>query len=75
MTNNSQYMTPGREAARDAWRDSTNRMLSRPAMGKRKITSSQRDDIIERGREGEDPKDLALEYSITASYVRELIRK
>jgi len=37
-----------------------------------KLTSSQRQDVISRFRDGEDPKDLALEYGITASYVRQL---
>lgn len=39
---------------------------------RRKITPRQRDDIKQRRDEGEDPKDLALEFSITASYVRQL---
>lgn len=37
-----------------------------------KLTSQQRWEVTQRRDEGEDPKDLALEFGITASYVRQL---
>lgn len=39
---------------------------------KQKITPQQRCDAVRRRDEGEDPKDLALEYGITARYIRQL---
>ncbi|HEY6019699.1 MAG TPA: hypothetical protein VIY48_07305 [Candidatus Paceibacterota bacterium] len=39
---------------------------------RRKLTPQQRWDVTQRRNEGEDPKDLALEFGITASYVRQL---
>lgn len=37
-----------------------------------KLTPQQRWDVAQRRDEGEDPKDLALEFGITAAYVRQL---
>lgn len=48
-----------------------NHFRSRAARGmsKRKITAQQRLDIQRRRYEGEDPKDLALEFGISAVYI------
>lgn len=37
-----------------------------------KLTPQQRVDIVLRKMEGVDPKELALEYKVTASYIRAL---
>lgn len=37
-----------------------------------KVTGAQKEDIRRRRYAGEDPMDLALEFGITASYVRSL---
>lgn len=38
-------------------------------MRKQKITPEQKAEVIRRRYEGEDPKDLALEFGITAGYI------
>jgi len=67
--------TPARLAARDAWKRQTHEMFAvarRSKEYRRKITVDQRAEVIRRRYEGEDPKDLALEFGISAAYVRNL---
>jgi len=47
---------------------------SRQAFGfrKQKITVEQKEDIKRRRYDGEDPRDLALEFGISAGYIRNL---
>lgn len=48
-----------------------NRMESeRRPVHKEKLTSQQRQSVIDRARSGESPQTLALEFGITAAYVR-----
>lgn len=68
-------ITPAQAEARAKWADSTNAMFHRRAMLKahvQKVSSEQKTEIIRRRYEGEDPKDLALEFGISAGYIRNL---
>lgn len=62
--------TPARVAARLEFNSYSHHML-RPRRNQ-KVTAIQRGEIATRYREGEDAKELAIEYGISASYVRTL---
>lgn len=67
-----QEKTPARAANIAKQKEFLNRHFSDRAakgMRKRKITAEQRIDIQRRRYEGEDPKDLALEFGISANYI------
>lgn len=71
----SQELTPARKANIEIQKKViNNHFLSRNRLSNmnRKITSVQRDEVIRRRYEGESPKDLALEFGITANYIMNL---
>lgn len=75
MSGNRWEATPARLAARDAWKRQTHEMFLTAQRSKnfnRKITPDQRAEVIRRRYEGEDPRNLALEFGITAGYIRNL---
>lgn len=60
-------MTPN-EAQR-AWGRGSNLP---PRRIRAKITPAQRDEIVARKADGEDPRELALEFGVSAAYIREM---
>jgi hypothetical protein len=62
--------TPARIAARKAFDRQSHLMLKRTRQSK--LTPAQRYEAGVRYSEGEDPKELALEYGISAGWVRSL---
>ena len=61
--------TMTREEAIRQYAERTNTIMKRK---RGKLTPTQRWDIMQRRWAGEDPKDLSLEFGVTASYVRAL---
>jgi DNA-directed RNA polymerase specialized sigma24 family protein len=68
-------ITPAQAEARARYAEGINRIFEKRAAMKQhvqKITAEQKAEVIRRRYEGEDPKDLALEFGITAGYIRNL---
>jgi len=53
-------------ARRAVWKEQTSRMIHRH----RKVSGKQRDDLRMRYGDGEDPMNLAVEFGLTAAYIR-----
>lgn len=64
-----QEWTPARQVARDNFNQGINNIFA-ASRRRSKVTPRQRDEIIRRRREGEDPMALALEFGISAAYIR-----
>lgn len=68
-------ITPAQAEARARYAEGINKIFERRAALKRhvqKITPEQKQEVIRRRYEGEDPRDLALEFGISAAYIRNL---
>lgn len=68
-------ITPAQAEARARFAEGINDIFNKRARlksAKQKVTSEQKTEIIRRRYEGEDPRDLALEFGISAGYIRSL---
>ena len=68
-------ITPAQAEARARYAEGINKIFERRAALKahvQKITPEQKTEVIRRRYEGEDPRDLALEFGIRAAYIRNL---
>lgn len=68
-------VTPAQAEARARFAEGINDIFQKRARLKarcQKITPEQKREVVRRRYEGEDPKDLALEFGISAGYIRNL---
>lgn len=68
-------ITPAQAEARAKFAEGINSIFEKRARLRahvQKITPEQKADVIRRRYEGEDPMDLALEFGISAAYIRSL---
>ncbi len=68
-------ITPAQAEARAKFAEGINSIFEKRARMKahvQKITPEQKAEVIRRRYEGEDPRDLALEFGISANYIRNL---
>jgi hypothetical protein len=65
-------MSEAQQRQRDAWKESTHRMLltDQRRKARAKVSTEQKIDIGRRRKEGESVKALALEFELSASYIR-----
>lgn len=66
-----QEWTPARQAARDSYSEGINRIFE-SSRRRSKVTPRQREEVVRRCREGEDARALALEFGLSAAYIRNL---
>jgi hypothetical protein len=66
-----QEWTPARQVARDNFKEGISNAF-RASRRRSKVTPRQREEVVRRCREGEDSRALALEFGLSATYIRSL---